>query len=137
MYKQGNPCINQYIPQQHLCHFRFYRSHFQHILQFPQTSPFTYNFLCSITKTLERYQHCCYNAQDSNGALSETQVCHQMQLMITSSLKLFLLKIKYVPSLYIWVSIYIQSATIYNHKQEREECIPIIDLIMMVNQIGA
>uniref|UniRef100_A0A453PAI6 Uncharacterized protein n=1 Tax=Aegilops tauschii subsp. strangulata TaxID=200361 RepID=A0A453PAI6_AEGTS len=25
------------------------------------------------TKTLERYQHCCYNAQDSNGALSETQ----------------------------------------------------------------
>lgn len=31
-------------------------------------------FLCSITKTLERYQHCCYNAQDSNNALSETQV---------------------------------------------------------------
>ncbi|EEC73792.1 hypothetical protein OsI_08483 [Oryza sativa Indica Group] len=26
-----------------------------------------------ITKTLERYQHCCYNAQDSNNALSETQ----------------------------------------------------------------
>ncbi|PWZ23129.1 hypothetical protein Zm00014a_030791 [Zea mays] len=30
-----------------------------------------------ITKTLERYQHCCYNAQDSNGALSETQSWYQ------------------------------------------------------------
>ncbi|VAI48090.1 unnamed protein product [Triticum turgidum subsp. durum] len=29
------------------------------------------------TKTLERYQHCCYNAQDSNGALSETQSWYQ------------------------------------------------------------
>uniref|UniRef100_A0A0D9VJJ5 Uncharacterized protein n=1 Tax=Leersia perrieri TaxID=77586 RepID=A0A0D9VJJ5_9ORYZ len=30
-----------------------------------------------ITKTLERYQHCCYNAQDSNNALSETQSWYQ------------------------------------------------------------
>ncbi|XP_062221025.1 MADS-box transcription factor 6-like [Phragmites australis] len=30
----------------------------------------------SITKTLERYQHCCFNAQDSN-ALSETQTWYQ------------------------------------------------------------
>ncbi|XP_008677797.1 MADS box protein isoform X1 [Zea mays] len=31
-----------------------------------------------VTKTLERYQHCCYNAQDSNnGALSESQSWYQ------------------------------------------------------------
>ncbi|KAM0924328.1 hypothetical protein ACQ4PT_004959 [Festuca glaucescens] len=29
------------------------------------------------TKTLERYQHCCYNAQDSSSALSETQSWYQ------------------------------------------------------------
>nr|AAT37480.1 MADS17 protein [Dendrocalamus latiflorus] len=29
-----------------------------------------------ISKTLERYQHCCYNAQDNN-ALSETQIWYQ------------------------------------------------------------
>ncbi|TVU28019.1 hypothetical protein EJB05_19526, partial [Eragrostis curvula] len=31
----------------------------------------------SITKTLERYQHCCYNAQDANNPLSEPQSWYQ------------------------------------------------------------
>ncbi|KAK3154918.1 hypothetical protein QOZ80_2BG0196630 [Eleusine coracana subsp. coracana] len=30
-----------------------------------------------ITKTLERYQHCCYNAQDANNPLSESQTWYQ------------------------------------------------------------